>query len=257
MSTELDLGEFHALTELEELRRSNTELQVRLRRSKAKVDDLVAAATWPRVSSSFPAQPFEIDQTLFGQYVAVSRLIVDIIRRALGIYERVSVVAEWGNHGRVGSKRAAVPRSDNFDRMAYELARQILVGEQRLDWDSDSPEDIQRVEVGNYRALLIHGDEVGRNGYASPMTIVSHVARWQSGAYPWSFTDCHLGHYHTHAEWPLPNGRGSVYQTGSPESDNRYAGVMLAGQALPSQRLHFIDPEAGRVTSVHKVWLAP
>ena len=87
------------------------------------------------------------------------------------------------------------------------------------------------------------------------MTIVAHVARWQSGAYPWQFRDCYVGHYHTHAEWPLPNGLGSVYQTGSTESGNRYAGVMLAASATPSQRLHFIDPDRGRVTSAYKVWL--
>ena len=203
---------------------------------------------------NFPSQAHEIDSTLFEQYVNVSRLIMDVVREALAIYKRVTVVAEWGNHGRIGSKRDGVPRSDNVDRMCYELARQLLEGEKRLTWQ-DCPEDIQRVEIGNYRAVLIHGDEVGRNGFASPMTIVSHVARWQSGAYPWSFRDCYVGHYHTHAEWPLPNGLGSVYQTGSTESDNRYAGVMLAASATPSQRLHFVDPVAGRVTSAHKVWL--
>jgi len=51
-------------------------------------------------------------------------------------------------------------------------------------------------------------------------------------------------------------GRGSMYQTGSTESENRYAGVMMAAQATPSQRLHFIDPKAGRVIGAHKVWLA-
>jgi len=66
-----------------------------------------------------------------------------------------------------------------------------------------------------------------------------------------------MGHYHTHAEWPMPDGLGSVYQTGSTESDNRYAGVMLAASSTPSQRLHFIDPQAGRVIAMHKVWLAP
>jgi len=203
---------------------------------------------------NFPSQAHEIDSTLFEQYVNVSRLIMDVVREALAIYKRVTVVAEWGNHGRIGSKRDGVPRSDNVDRMCYELARQLLEGEKRLTWQ-DCPEDIQRVEIGNYRAVLIHGDEVGRNGFASPMTIVSHVARWQSGAYPWAFRDGYVGHYHTHAEWPLPNGLGSVYQTGSTESDNRYAGVMLAASATPSQRLHFVDPEAGRVTSAHKVWL--
>jgi hypothetical protein len=203
---------------------------------------------------NFPTQAFEVDAKLFEQYVNVSRLCVDVVRFALSNYEKVTVVPEWGNHGRIGSKRDNVPRSDNFDRMCYELARQLLSGEKRLTWQ-ECPEDIQRVEIGNYRALLIHGDEVGRNGFASPGAIVNHVSRWLSGSYPWTFRDCYIGHYHTHNEWALPNGQGSVYQTGSTESDNRYAGVMLAASATPSQRLHFVDPVAGRVTAGYKVWL--
>lgn len=203
----------------------------------------------------FPTQPFEIDSSIFGQYVTVSRLLVDVVRRALGIYDTVQVVSEWGNHGRIGSKRSAVPRSDNFDRMVYELARQLLQGEKRLTWE-DCPEDIQRIEIGAYRALLIHGDEVGRNGFASPTTIVNHVAKWQSGAYPWEFRDAYLGHYHTHNEWALPNGFGAVYQTGSTESDNRYARDTMASSAQPSQRLNFIDPKRGRVVECRKIWLA-
>ncbi len=335
-----DLSEFASLTEAQELRKVVSNLEARLRRAKAKSEDLVAAtiagardamvslgpvppvktptrdkrtakaevALWhltdwqgSKVTTSydsevmrsrvlqfvdtaeqitgiqradhpvrdctimfggdlieglfnFPAQVFEIDQTLFGQYTHAARLVVDVVRRALAIYENVTVIGEWGNHGRIGGKRAAVPRSDNFDRMVYELARALLGEEPRLAWE-DSPEDIQRVQIGNYRALLIHGDEVGRNGYASPMQIVNHVARWQSGSYPWMFRDCYLGHYHNHAEWSLPNGLGSVYQTGAPESDNRYAGIHMAASSIPSQRLHFVDPDGGRVTSVHKVWL--
>ena len=203
---------------------------------------------------NFPTQPFEVDATLFEQYVNVARLLVDVVRYALNHYEKVTVVAEWGNHGRIGSKRDNVPRSDNFDRMCYELARQLLSGEKRLVWQ-ECPEDIQRVQIGNYKALLIHGDEVGRNGFASPAAIVQHANRWRSGAYDWDFRDVYIGHYHTHAEWPMANGQGSVYQTGSTESDNRYAGVMLAASATPSQRLHFIDPIKGRVTAAYKIWL--
>lgn len=203
---------------------------------------------------NFPSQAFEIDATLFEQYVNVSQLLVEVVRYALTNYEKVTVVPEWGNHGRIGSKRDNVPRSDNFDRMCYELARQLLAKEKRLTWQ-ECPEDIQRVQIGNYKALLIHGDEVGRNGFASPAGIVQHANRWRSGAYPWDFRDVYIGHYHTHAEWPMANGQGSVYQTGSTESDNRYAGVMLAASATPSQRLHFIDPIKGRVTAAYKVWL--
>jgi hypothetical protein len=203
----------------------------------------------------FPTQPFEVDATLFDQYVTVSRLCVDVVRRALAAYEKVTVVAEWGNHGRIGSKRDGVPRSDNFDRMVYHLAREILAGETRLTW-ADSPEDIQRVEVGNYRALLCHGDEIGRHGYSSPTTLVSWVVRQQSGAYPWDFLDCYMGHFHQNQEWALPGNGGRLFMTGSTESGNRYASVGMASAAIPSQRLHFIDPEKGRVTSQHCLWLA-
>ena len=201
-----------------------------------------------------PTQAVEVDATLFEQYVNVSRLLVDVVRFALENYEKVTVIPEWGNHGRIGSKRDNVPRSDNFDRMCYELARQLLQDEKRLEWQ-ECPEDIQRVEIGNYRALLIHGDEVGRNGFASPGAIVQHANKWRSGSYPWEFRDVYIGHYHTHAEWAMANGQGSVYQTGSTESDNRYAGVMLAASATPSQRLHFVDPDKGRVTAAYKIWL--
>jgi hypothetical protein len=335
-----DLSEFEAHDRVAELERLNADLQRRLRRAKAKTEDLVAAtvdaasnamtalgpmpkvprpkpgktegdpevALWhltdwqgSKVSQTYnskvmrdrvllfcdkaerltaiqrahhpvdkcvilfggdmgeglfqyPSQPFEIDMTIFEQFAYVARLETEVVRRALAIYDEVQVIEEWGNHGRIGTKRATVPASDNFDRMTYELARAMLADEDRLTWQGTST-DIQRVQIGNYRALLIHGDEIGRNGYASPMTMVQHVARWQSGVYPWKFRDCYAGHRHNHCEWSLPNGEGSFYQTGATESDNRYANVGMAASAVPSQRLHFIDPDAGRVTSQFKVWL--
>lgn len=202
---------------------------------------------------NFPSQPYEIDASLFEQYVTVARLIADVSIFALEHFRNVHVVPEWGNHGRLGSKRAVVPKSDNADRMTYELARSLVTSD-RLTWQ-DCPEDIQRVEIGKYRALLIHGDEVGRSGFASPMTLVRHADRWASGAYPWKFRDVYIGHYHTHAEWAMANGVGAVYQTGSTESDNRYARDTMAASAIPSQRIHFIDPKEGRVTSQYKVYV--
>lgn len=227
-----------------------------IQRADHPVDDLVIMLGGDMIEGlfNFPTQPYEIDATLFGQYVTVSKLLTEVVQFALHEFSTVRVIAEWGNHGRLGSKRDAVPRSDNADRMTYELARSLVNTDARVTWD-DCPEDIQRVEIGNYRALLIHGDEVGRNGFASPSTIVQHVNRWRSGAYPWEFRDVFIGHYHTHAEWAMANGEGAVYQTGSTESENRYAGVMLAASAIPSQRVHFVDPVAGRTTAQFKVWV--
>jgi len=227
-----------------------------IQRADHPVDDLVVMLGGDMIEGlfNFPTQPYEIDATLFGQYVTVSRLLTEVVQFALSEFSTVKVIGEWGNHGRLGSKRDAVPRSDNADRMTYELARSLVNTDPRVTWE-DCPEDIQRVEIGNYRALLIHGDEVGRNGFASPSTIVQHVNRWRSGAYAWEFRDVFIGHYHTHAEWAMANGEGAVYQTGSTESENRYAGVMLAASAVPSQRVHFVDPVAGRTTAQFKVWV--
>ena len=208
---------------------------------------------------NFPTQPFEIDSTLFEQYVRVSRLCVEVVKTALANYEHVTVVPEWGNHGRIGSKRDAVVRSDNVDRMCFELARQLLENEPRLTWQP-CPEDVQRLEIGNYRALVMHGDEFGRTGFVAPASFVQHVNRWRSGAYrvdgdPWAFSDVYTHHNHTFGELPLANGEGAVFWNGSTESDNRYANIGMASTALPAQRLHFVDPEKGRVTSQYKIWL--
>lgn len=209
---------------------------------------------------NFPSQPFEIDATLMGQFMSLGRLVADVVRHALATYEKVTVVVEYGNHGRIGSKRAAVPRSDNFDRMIGAQAKAILSDPltdqlpERLTWQ-ESEEDIQHFSVGNYNALLIHGDEIGRNGYASPNTVIGHVKGWRAGAYELPFWDVYSGHVHRHDEYALPWG-GSFFITASPESDNRYARDTMASGGSCSQRLHFVEPSKGRVTAQYRVSLA-
>ena len=203
---------------------------------------------------NYPAQLWQIDSSLFGQFSTVSRLLVDFVRIMLANFEKVTVVAEWGNHGRIGGKRAEVPKSDNVDRMCYEFARTILADEKRLTWN-DCPEDIQEVTIGNYRALLMHGDEIGRSGFASPSAWQAAGNRWKAGSYKSEFTDIFLGHYHRHAEEPLSDQEGMIYWTASIESDNRYARDSMAVSGIPTQRLHFIDPEKGFTTAQYKVRL--
>jgi hypothetical protein len=203
---------------------------------------------------NYPAQLWEIDASLFTQFTTVSFLMVDFVRYLLANFEKVNVVAEWGNHGRIGSKRDHVPKSDNVDRMCYEFARQMLKSEKRLTWE-DCPEDIQQVEIGNYRALLMHGDEVGRAGFASPSAWQAAGNRWKAGSYKWTFDDIYLGHYHRFAQEPMSDQTGNIFWTGSIESDNRYARDSMAVSGIPSQRLHFIDPLKGIVTAQYQVYL--
>lgn len=337
-----DLSEFASLTEAEELRKVVTDLEGRLRRSKAKTEDLVNAtmagaraamltlgpvpavpvpkrdrrakapevALWhltdwqgskvtPTYNTDvmkdriarycdtaedlttiqrahhpvrdavvmfggdlieglfqFPQQPFEIDQTIFAQWATASRLVADVIRRALAFYENVTVIGEWGNHGRIGNRRSVVPRADNFDRMIYEHARALVADElgKRLTWQ-DCPDGVQHVEIGGYRALLIHGDEFGRNGHVSRQTMVTKINQWKAGAWDWPFRDAYVGHYHVHGEEVLADGIGAVYWTGSSEGDSGYAKENIAAGSRPTQRLHFVEPKRGHVTAQYKVWL--
>jgi hypothetical protein len=233
-----------------ELRASLQRTQRQLAKARLKVDDLVAAtieSCRDATLSMGPIRPVPIPK--------LGRINKDKEEHAL------LITSDWQ-----GAKVTPTYNSDimekrvkEFIAKCYELAKQLLAGEPRVVWQ-DCPEDIQRLVIGNYKALVIHGDEIGRMGFAATSTIVQHVNRWKSGAYrvdgePWYFRDCYTHHYHTHGEWPLADGEGAVYQTGSTESDNRYASVGLASAAKPSQRFHLIDPRKGRVTAQYKVWL--
>ena len=209
----------------------------------------------------FPAQVYEVDSDVMTQFVEASRILIDIVRTLLANFEKVTVVCEPGNHGRIG-KFGELPKDINWDKLTYMFAGQALKDEKRLTWQM-TKEDIQRVTIGNYKALLIHGDEI-RWGTAS--TIVRFADRWKSGAYKFfdevdsltkgfDFRDLYIGHYHQHQSWNMANGEGSVFMSGAVETGNRYARDLLASNGEPSQRLHFVDPEKGRVTSEYRLWL--
>ena len=76
---------------------------------------------------------------------------------------------------------------------------------------------------------------------------------WAAGVLE-PFTDAYVGHFHTHMDLPLANGR-HAYVTGSLESGNEYAREFCGAFGTPSQRLHFIDMEKGRVVSEHPIYL--
>ncbi len=227
-----------------------------LRRASAVVDRCVVMLGGDMVEgvSIFPGQAYEVQAHLYEQLFGVSRLIVDTLRALLGSFVDVDVVCEYGNHGRLG-RRGDMPSADNVDRMAYEIARQQLADELRLSWQS-SPDFYQSVTIGNYRALLIHGDEINSYGGNHPSYgIVKRVSGWQAGGggIP-EFTDCYIGHFHRPDTYTLPAG-GSIFITGSPESGNAYAAAFMAASGRPTQRLHFIDPVKGRVIAEHRLEL--
>jgi hypothetical protein len=199
----------------------------------------------------FPGQAWEVDSTLYDQLFTAARIVEQLVVDLLAVFERVDVVCEYGNHGRLGRK-GDFPGQDNIDLFMYRMVAERLT-DQRVSWQF-STDWRQLFQIGEYKALLVHGDEIKSFGGNTPaFGILRKATAWASGVVP-EFADVYLGHFHTPMTLTMPNG-GQIYVTGSPESDNPYAAEFVAARGRPSQRLHFIDPAAGRVSASYLVWL--
>jgi hypothetical protein len=109
----------------------------------------------------------------------------------------------------------------------------------------------QVMELGEYRAMLIHGDQIRGHSGMPWYGLNKKINSWGSGGIPETFTDVMMGHYHQLGCIPL--NQKKVWANGSTESTNTYAAENLAAQSEPSQWLLFVNPEAGRVTASYAV----
>lgn len=216
-------------------------------------------------TTTFPGQVWEIEAPTFDQVFASANAMEAVVRAALENYERVQVICEPGNHGRVGGKKDGVPKGDNWDRVLYRIVEDRF-RDPKQHWDvppdqrrlmpglSWSCEDHwhQRFEIGNYRGVLVHGDEFKGFGGQIPMYgILRKCNIWKGGVLD-PFEDVYVGHYHNANDMALAAG-GEVLMTGSTESDNEMAREFVAASASPSQRLVFVDPDKGRTTAKYRI----
>ena len=203
--------------------------------------------------SIFPGQAYEVEAHLFEQLFACTRLMEQFTLSLLEGFETVTVTCEYGNHGRLGRK-GDMPGGDNIDRMAYKIVGDRFDGHDQVTWRTTG-DWYQIVNVGHYSALLVHGDEIKSFGGNTPaFGILRKCNQWSTGVIPEPFRDVYMGHFHTPMTLTMANG-GQIYVTGSPESENVYAKEFMAATGRPSQRLHYVHPQAGRLTASHLVWL--
>jgi hypothetical protein len=205
----------------------------------------------------FPGQQWLIDSTLYDQMFNTTPVILaEFVRTLLAHFETVTVWAVDGNHGRLG-RRGDFGPMDNADRMVYRVLALLLRDEPRFELKMRDPQGernwYQVMELGEYRAMLIHGDQIrGHSGFPW-YGLGKKVNGWASGGVPERFTDLMMGHWHQRAMIPL-NSK-CVWVNGSTESTNTYASENLAAQSDPSQWLLFVDPAAGRVTASYGIYL--
>lgn len=206
--------------------------------------------------SIFPGQAFEVDSGLFRQMFAAVGALERLLRTLLGNFRTVHAWEEYGNHGRLGRK-GDHPGEDSADLLVYRLVREKLSEYEqagRLVWhETQGWHSI--VAVGNYRALLVHGDEIKQFGGQTPaFGIARKVNAWATGVVD-PFVDCYMGHFHQPLVLPIAHGRGRTFVNASLESDNVYAKEFMAASGTPGQRLNFVDPDRGRVTTERIIWL--
>jgi hypothetical protein len=194
----------------------------------------------------FPGQAWEVEAHLFEQLFETVRIEETLIRTFAAFFDKVHVVCEYGNHGRLGRK-GEMPANDNIDAISYKIAQDRTKDLKNVTWQM-SPDWYQMVTIGNYKALLVHGDEC-----KAQAGILRKANAWATGVVE-PFTDVYMGHFHTPTTMTMANA-GRVFVTGSPESHNEYAREVIAAVGKPSQRLHFVDPDKGRVTAEYTVWL--
>ncbi len=141
--------------------------------------------------------------------------------------------------------------------MVYRVVELLLRDEPRFKMNMADPEGeaawYKIMEIGNYKALLIHGDQIrGHSGFPW-YGLGKKVNGWGSGGLgrDSDFQDVHMGHWHQLARIPL--NQRAVWVNGSTESYNTYAQESLAAQSEPMQWLLFVSPEDGRVTASYGV----
>jgi hypothetical protein len=200
----------------------------------------------------FPGQAFEVEAHLYEQLFEVSRIIERVVRTLAREFDKVHVTCEFGNHGRLG-KKGEMPAHDNIDAVSYKIAQDRTDDLKNVTWTL-SGNWYQMVTIGNYSALLVHGDEIKSFGGNTPaFGILRKCNAWATGVVP-AFHDVYMGHFHTPMSLTMANG-GRIFVTGSPESMSVYAAEFIAAKGRPSQRVHFVDPIKARVTAEYVVWL--
>lgn len=208
-------------------------------------------------TGQFPNQAWAVTGSTFQQIFDASTVIQEAILTLLENFEQVSVYEVPGNHGRVGRGKGRqsldYETETNWDRIIGRVIRDQLSEQERLTWhDADTWYHV--IVIGEYRALVHHGDTIrGFGGNIPAYGILRKHMSWQAGVMP-DFKDAYLGHFHIPMALPLPGG-GRVFVTPSLVSDSSFAREWMAATSVPSQRLHFIDGHGGRVSAEYLLWL--
>ena len=198
----------------------------------------------------FPGNAYEVDSTTYQQVMAAAHLMSEVVLSLLQDFDEVRVASVHGNHGRIG-RRGDYPREDNMDHMAYALARAQLAAQERVEWN-ENLHWYDKVQIGNWHALLVHGDQV-KGWSGTPAAGLARKATAWATALPEEWSDLFLGHYHQRLILTAAGGQ-QVRMCASVERGSQYAAELGAlGRSM--QALVYVHPEKGVTTGEYPIWL--
>jgi hypothetical protein len=201
----------------------------------------------------FEGQAWEVDSTGYSQLLTASSLMSEIVLTLLQDFDTVTVHSVHGNHGRLG-RRGQMPREDNLDLIAYAIARSHLAGQDRVTW-AENTKWYDHIQIGNLGILAVHGDQIRGYTAGTPASALARRFTAWSSSMPFDWQEALCGHYHQNIVVTLPNG-AMVRMTPSVETGSVYAAEMMgAASAKGGQRLLYVHPEKGAVTSEYMIWL--
>jgi hypothetical protein len=214
----------------------------------------------------FPGQQHRIDASLYRQLTNGTRMYTTLLRQ---LAAHVDLLTAWeidGNHGAIGgSQRREMHPESNSDRLMYAFSAMLTEGEKRIVHQMTDPVGEANwyhvAEIGNYRTLLVHGQEFRGTAGMPWYSVQKHAGGWALGAIEeWADAfrvggdvDIDCGHWHQPTRVTL--NKVTFRCNGSTESANTYAQQQLASVGRPSQSLRFVDPIKGRVTAEYCLYL--
>lgn len=205
----------------------------------------------------FPGQSFLVDGGLYRQItVDGPRILKNFLIKMLENFETITFVGVIGNHGSIGGRaRRDHDPETNGDRMLYRILQLMFENEKRIKFiipDGRGERNWYAIDtIGNYRSLLIHGDQFG--SLSTFYSFQKKIFGWKVGAIEEEFDDVYFGHFHTPTKMTFNSVQCRI--SGSPESTNTYAMESLAAVGKASQPLMFVHPERGIVTAEYTCWL--
>jgi hypothetical protein len=234
-----------------------------VRRSSAAVNEIVVLLGGDMVEgeSIFPGQSHQIDQGLFEQACKTAPAIfVRLILSLLQTFPKVRVACVSGNHGRSAPRSVGSHPLTNWDRVCYQITRDILLGTEqfpRKDLQNrltfEIPDTFYTVQyIYDWGVLCVHGDQI-RGGWAGfPLYGTAKKVWGWIDSIPEEFDLILFGHFHQYASGVL-NYR-EYFAGGTTESGNVYAQEQMAATGWPIQRLMFFDKEQG-IISEDRIYL--